>query len=221
MTCSTSSHRYKTPLCLGHDSDALTDSFFLISRGYIIITTVEITSCASCNRCCSLYNRETFDNSGFERQHERDRHSDQSCDWGTLAGIRSGGHWGRARHVFSGRGPRLPAVGWALPGLSDDLIATQRASRRPAFHSPQDCWRPEFVGERSYNHIRRRAQLLGEHHGIRTWAGGPRDAVLRRRLSFSGVAGGTRGADACIIGWSEHSVFAYKSYSIMSRNHIY
>jgi hypothetical protein len=46
-TCSTSSNRYKTPLCLGHDSDALTDSFFLVSRGYIIVTTVEITSCAS------------------------------------------------------------------------------------------------------------------------------------------------------------------------------
>lgn len=47
-------------------------------------------------------------------------------------------------------------------------------------------WRP--LDQRTRPHLRRSAQLRGEHHGVRRRPGRPRDAVLRRRFRAWSIA---------------------------------
>ena len=62
---------------------------------------------------------------------------------------------------------------------SGDFGAARRTPRQSTLHHPPDRRRRGFLGKRVRHYVRRGAQLLREHRGVREWVCGPRDAVLR------------------------------------------
>ena len=76
------------------------------------------------------------------------------------------------------------------------LLSNVAGTRRAAFYGATDLRRRQSVGERVHHHLRRRSNLLSLHHGICSRVGSARNAVLRRHLQCSCVAGSTCGADA-------------------------
>ena len=61
----------------------------------------------------------------------------------------------------------------------DKSPRSEGPTRRAALHGASNRRRRRSLGESVHHHLRRRTQLLGQHHGIRKRGRDPRDPVLR------------------------------------------